>query len=157
MLKRTAPAVSFTTSHRALMMRSSRPLLGHDLTSTERVKAAWDEMPVWLFNKNRKESMAWDWKCRYELGIRDNFEATKGKYWFIRGMFFLWIPLTVEFIGPQLYMAATGGLKPKRWSKEYGPTFAKKFGYEVFCADGKFVKPFFHICPPMFTMTADEL
>ena len=158
MLRSTVPRVSFTTSHMALMLKTSKPILGgHGMHSDDRHKAAWDEMPVTTVHMDRKDQFAYDWKCRYELGLRDLTSITKLQtvmVW-VTWVLIFWMSygLMWPFWG---YMAIWGGVPPQ-YSREHGVEYSKQFGVEVWCADGKFVTPFFHINPPMFTMTVEEL
>jgi hypothetical protein len=156
MLKRTAPAVSFTTSHQALALKSSRMLLGHDMTSVERHKAAWDEMPWTTFFWSRKDQWNWDWRCRYELGIRCNYFTSKAKSYMAWSMVPMALLCLWDMQWPIFVLIATDK-PPAFMQRDHGEEYAKKFGKEVWGADGKFIKPYYHINPPMLTMTADEL
>jgi hypothetical protein len=160
MLRRTAPAVSFTTSHRALMYRANRPLLGKDMNSVERFKAAWDETPFTMLGMSRKEQNEWHWKAMYQLGLRDVNRWTKLRS--ISNWIFLFL---FAYVGSQtffamfIYMPIVGGPSgmPDSWKREHSRESARARGSDVWAADGKFVRPYFHINPPMFTMTTDEL
>ena len=158
MLRSTVPRVSFTTSHMALMYKASKPILGgHGMHSVDRYKAAWDEIPFTTLTMSRAEAFAWDWKCRYELGLRDTYRTTKLTTIVLYTMALLCPIMIYGFVPPFWYYLAFKGEIPKQYSREYGPEYSKQFGVEVYCADGKFVVPFFHINPPMFTMTVEEL
>ncbi len=156
MLRRTVPAVSFTTSHRALMYRANRPLLGKDLNSIERFKIAWDEMPLTMMGMSRKEQNAWHWKAMYQLGLRDVNRLTKGRVIFNWIYFVLFAYLGINtFCMSFIYMPALGW--PEHFKRENAREYARAHGGDVWAADGKFVRPYFHINPPMLTMTTDEL
>jgi hypothetical protein len=157
MLRRTAPAVSFTTSHMALAYKSSRPLLGGDLTSGDLIKAAWDEMPFTNFHTSRKETWAWVWKAKYELGIRDYYRHTKARIITNYVLMFLILACFMEYQYALPIVIWTG--KPPWYAqKENAVAYSKrKYGADVWCADGKFVVPWMHINPPMLTMTVAEL
>jgi hypothetical protein len=158
MLRSTVPRVSFTTSHMALMLRTTAPLLGgHGMHSIDRYKAAWDELPLTTFSMSRSEAFAWDWKCRYELGLRDTYRNSKMTY---AMLYCLWLLVPVLLYGYAWpfwgYHCWYGEVLPQ-YNRENGPAYSKQFGVEVWCADGKFVTPMYHINPPMFTMTVEEL
>ena len=158
MLRSTVPRVSFTTSHMALMFRGSKPLLGgHGMHSEDRLKAAWDELPWTTFYMDRADAFAWDWKCRYELGLRDTYRTTKTNIILLKCM---WIMIIIQLYGwiwPFWGWYAFMGEPYPQYNRENGEAYSKQYGVEVWCADGKFVTPFFHINPPMLTMTVDEL
>lgn len=157
MIRRTAPAVSFTPSHRALMIRSSRPLLSGEMTSCERLRASWNEIPFTLWGLSKSENFAYHWRIRYDLGLRDMKTFSKLRlYWFYAAMIvctaaFWRICLLALWTFPY-YQAF-----PEYTTKEGAAEVAKSWGKDVWCADGKFVTPYFHINPPMLTMTMDEL
>lgn len=158
MLKRTNPAVSFSASHRALYLRSSRPILGGDLHSYDRFKIAWNEMPTTVFHWARKDIWNYDWRVRYEFGLRDDYMLTKCRSYFMycvpiwaAGMFY-------AYYTPFFYLILYDK-PPEYCNRENGPAHAKKYyGKEVFCADGKFrTSGLYHINPPMFTISAEEV
>ncbi len=157
MLKRTCPAVSFSASHRALYLKSNRPLLGGNLVSTERYRIAWDEMPFTIFHWAQKDKSTWDWRCRYEFGLRDDYRLTK-----IRTFAMYCVPVWAAgnfyaFYYPFFYLIVTDKA-PEYCSREGGPAHAwKYYGKKVWAADGKFLKPFYHINPPMMTITTEEV
>ena len=156
MLRRTA--VSFTVSHRALMMKTSKPLLSSDMTSTERLAAAWDETPWSRIQMSRQESWDWDFKARYQLGIRDNLRLTKVGAAF-RIVFaiccFAWgIP---EIIWPSLYHFWFDVWPEWLISEEYNRKRAQSWGKDIWCADGQFSTPFFHMVAPMLTCKVEDL
>ena len=157
MIRRTPPAVSFTPSHRALMMRSSKPLLGgHDMSGLERFKESWDEMPMHKFGWSRKEVWTWHWRCMYDLGLRDNNWNTKSRIYGFWIFFPMACYLVLFTVGIQLAYLYNG--VPEYMNKDNGPRNVKAwFGKEVWCADGKFSTPYFHIAPPMFTMKQEDL
>ena len=157
MLRRTAPAVSFTTSHMALMYKASRPLLGGDMTSSDLVKAAWDEMPIGNYHTSRKEVWAWLWKAKYELGIRNYYTHTKGRIIMNYVLYFFIGYCAYEYWYVLPFMLLTD--KPPWYAtRDHGAAYSKrKYGVDVWCADGKFVGPWIHINPPMLTMTVAEL
>ena len=157
MMRRTIPAVSFTTSHRALMMKVSRPLLGGDLTSVERHKACWDEMPLTVMGFSRKEMCDYYWRCMFEYGIRDAHSMTKSQIimnWIFLVVFTYWLYKTMYF--PCIYYPIFQQW-PEYMGMEQARAEAQSWGQDVWCPDGKFVKPYFHISPPMLTMTIEEL
>jgi hypothetical protein len=156
MLRRTVPAVSFTTSHRALMYRANRPLLGKDLNSIERFKAAWDETPATLLGCSRKEQMEWQWKAMYQLGLRDVNRWTKLRSVFNWIFLFLFAYAGANTFGMAFVVFPAIGL-PDHFKRENAREYARAHGGDVWAADGKFVRPYFHINPPMLTMTTDEL
>lgn len=157
MLRRTAPAVSFTTSHRALMMKPSRALLSGDMHSVDRYKAAWDEIPMHMLGASRKEYFEWIWRCMYQLGLRDQYRFTKlrsvinwagfftGLYVFYNSMFF-----------SSGYHIVYGDW-PEYFKRENARDYAAAHGVDVWAADGKFIRPYFHLNAPMFTMTEDDI
>eukprot|EP00758_Cryptobia_borreli_P006912 Tbor_TRINITY_DN5222_c0_g1::TRINITY_DN5222_c0_g1_i1::g.16359::m.16359 len=157
MLKRTIPSVSFTASHRALMLRTNKPLLGHEMNSTERYKAAWDDIPFSMIGWSNKDTFAWYWRCLYDLGLRDNMRWTKIRHIGLYAnlgicLFFLYKCYFVACIYYPVF-----GEFPEHMKKENSRAHAQSKGFDVWCADGKFLKPYFHISPPMLTMTAEEL
>jgi hypothetical protein len=142
----------------ALMLKTSRPILGgHGMHSEDRFKAAWDEMPLTTLNMSRKEAFAWDWKCRYELGLRDTLASTKINTIILWVMWALCPIMLYGFAWPFYGHHVWYGETLPQYSREHGVEYSKQFGVEVYCADGKFVTPFFHINPPLFTMTVEEL
>ena len=157
MLRRTAPAVSFTTSHRALMYRSNRPLLGGDMGSIERFKAAWDETPLTLMGASRKEATEWHFKAMYQLGIRDVSRFSKVRS--VTNWIFAVILAYVGYntIGITFFYYPAMGQWPEYGKRENAREYARAHGGDVWAADGKYIRPYFHINPPMFTMTTDEL
>lgn len=158
MLRRTVPAVSFTTSHRALMIRASRPLLAADMTSTDRFRAAWDETPWTRIQMSKQELWDWDFKARYQLGLRDNVRLTKfGYVWFVLYFtLFVWLGV-VELIWPSFYHAWYDVWPAWLVSEEYNRKRAQAWGRDIWCADGKFSTPYFHLVAPMFTMKVEDL
>ena len=155
-MHRTVPAVSFTTSHRALAMKSSRMLYGKDMTSTERIRAAWDEMPFWQMHMSIADRHAWIWKERYELGLRDTNRNSKLKicmYYTLHVI--LWVNL-FNWNYPLLHY-----IFKREWPswmlRENSRAEAQRWGTDVYFADGKFTKPYFHINPPALTIKADEV
>lgn len=157
MLKRTSPAVSFSASHRALYLKTSRPLLGHDLHSSERYKIAWDEMPFTTFHWARKDIWNWDWRCRYEFGLRDDYRLTKCRTFLMYTVPVWALAMFYAYYYPFLYLIAFDKA-PDYCSREGGPAHAWKwYGKRVWAHDGKFIKPFYHINPPMLTISAEEV
>jgi hypothetical protein len=158
MLRGTVPRVSFTTSHMALMLRASKPILGgHGMHSSDRYKAAWDELPLTTHTQSRAEQFAWDWKCRYELGLRDTYRNSKQTQIMLTLCWILMPICLYGYAGPfWLYHVWFGEVMPQ-YNRENGVAYSKQWGIDVWCADGKFVTPLFHINPPMFTMTIEEL
>ncbi|KEG12622.1 cytochrome c oxidase VIII (COX VIII) [Trypanosoma grayi] len=157
MLRRTCPAVSFTTSHRALMLRTSRPLLGGDMHSLERFKAAWDETPIHLLGASRKEAFEWHWKCMYQLGLRDTTRMTKLRVVMNWGALFSFLYLTYISVFYASFYHVYFEDWPEEFKRENARAYAQSKGGDVWAADGKFIRPYFHINPPMFTMTSDDL
>jgi hypothetical protein len=157
MLRKTTPAVSFTTSHMALMLRTSRPVFGKDMHSSHRYKAAWDEMPLGGLFMSRKDIWAWDWKCRFELGLGDAFRTTKVKMVMFYCLWPIGTACAYGYIWPSFYHAIFQEVIP-HMNRDNGVEYSKEaYGRDVWCADGKFVQPWVHINPPMFTMTTEEL
>ena len=155
-MRRTIPADSFAPSSINLMLNRSRPLLSAEMNSHQRLAAAWNDMPFGFSGKARHELVAWDDKCRYELGIKRIHYQTKGNWIMTSCGWFFALMCIINFISFP-YRLAFFGL-PEHLSREKGPAYAKAtYGVDVWCADGKFIRPHFHISPPMFTMTADEL
>eukprot|EP00760_Papus_ankaliazontas_P032233 PhM_4_TR5705/c0_g10_i1/m.94714 len=156
-MRRTLPAVSFAPTHVNLMMRSSKPLLANEMDSYQRLAACWNDLPFSFTGNAKYEFCQWDDKCRYELGIRRIQHMTKA-HWL--GMNLLWFVgflsfLEVGYLMPYMLFMNKG---PDNLSRDNGPAYSKRvYGVDVWCADGKFIRPFFHMVPPMFTMTADEL
>ncbi len=157
MLKRTNPAVSFSASHRALYLRSTRPVLGGDLHSSDRFKAAWGDMPFTMINWATKDKWAYDWRVRYELGLRDDYMLTKCRSFLMycvpiwaAGMFY-------AYYTPFIYLIIYDK-PPEYLSREGGPKHAWEwYGKKVWCHDGKFRTGLYHINPPMFTISAEEV
>ena len=156
MLRRTAPAVSFSPSHRALMMRSSRPLLGNSVGYHERYKAAWDEMPWQLMFTSKKTHWEWEWKSRFQLGLRNDNCRTKAQWlnFYLMNFFCVMCFIDHGYIG---FYLALFWAPPDHMNADNGRATAQKWGYDVWCADGKFVRPMFHLMPPMYTMKAEDL
>lgn len=157
MLRRTVPAVSFTTSHRALMMKPSRSLLSGDMHSSDRYKAAWDEIPMHMLGMSRKQSFEWAWRCMHQLGLRDQYRFTKARsvMMWAGGFCFLYLGyLSFWFAGPyHVYYSDW----PEHWKRENSRDYAVAHGSDVWAGDGKFIRPYFHLNPPMFTMTEDDI
>ena len=155
-MQRTVPAVSFTTSHRAHAMKSSRMLFGKEMKSPERFKAAWDEMPFSQIGMSMAERHAWLWKQRFELGLRDTHRNSKSK---IIGMYVMTSLLTMGVFASSWPIYCYGVYRdwPYSMRRENSREYARRWGADVYYADGKFTKPVFHISPPMLTMTCDEL
>ena len=155
-MQRTTQRVSFTTSHRALALKTTKMVFGNDMTSTERFRAAWDEMPVAQVQMSYAERHAWVWKMRYELGLRDTHRDSKVKTVF---SYVLAVLMCLNFFGwwwPVIEMIIWRQW-PYEMRRENSREYARHFGSDVYFADGKFVKPVFHINPPALTMTADEI
>ncbi|AAZ11052.1 cytochrome oxidase subunit VIII [Trypanosoma equiperdum] len=157
MIRRTAPAVSFTTSHRALMLRTNRPLLSADMHSLERFKVAWDEMPVHLIGASRKQSFEWYWKCMYQLGIRSTYRMTKSRVVMNWCAVFVFMYLTYISVCFSSFYHIYYQDWPEEFKRENARAYAQSKGSDVWAADGKFIKPYFHINPPMLTMTTEDL
>lgn len=157
MLRRTTPAVSFTASHRALMLRSNKPLLGHEMNSTERYKAAWDEIPLHTINWSRAEVFQWYWRCTYDLGLRDPAKFTKIRAMQTYGFGVFFILASIELMYPNFYYMPMYQTMPDYIKREGSEARGKAWGVDVIAPDGKFIKPYFHISPPMFTMKLEDL
>jgi hypothetical protein len=142
------------------MLKNTRPLLGADMTSVERYKAIWDEIPLTTINMSRKESYAYYMRALHSLGVRDALKLSKSRwalrYVFLGSMLFLW-PVSA---GNYYYRAAIFGKEtlPKEWTDiKAGQEAGKRLGNPVWAADGKFYRPYFHMAPPMFTMKQEDL
>ena len=158
MIRRTTPAVSFTTSHRALMLRSSRTLLGNEMNSTARVKAAWDEMPFNTWGFSNKQRFEWHWRCMFELGLRDTCRNTKSRQIFLAMIAIAMGYYVLNLIWPAYWYRIVFLKWPDKFANpDAGRQDARNKGYDVWCADGKFVRPFFHLNAPMFTMRIEDL
>lgn len=157
MIRRTTPAVSFTPSHRALMMRASRPLLSAEMTSHERLSAAWNEIPFTLMGMSKAQVFEWHWRIRYDLGLRDMKSFSKSRLY----TFYIAIAscalLAYRILTIPLWVFPYNQAFPSYMLRDNSPEVARSYGQDVWCADGKFVTPYFHINPPMLTMTMDEL
>ena len=158
-MQRTAPAVSFTVSHRALAMRSNRALLGNNMTSWDRQKAAWSETPIHWAVLDFKGLREWVVRMTYELGLRD-FERSNKFGCVMLYVLMTWSICASAEVGSVFWYHIIYRTWPEHSGRngmagtvEYG----KKHGRAVWYADGKFTKPLYHINPPYFTMTADEL
>lgn len=157
MLRRTIPAVSFTVSHSALMMKPSRPLLGEDMHSSDRFKASWDEIPMTLLGASFKERYEWHWRCMYQLGLRDVYRFTKLRTvmnW-VALLVFLYIGYVSFFFASVYHVYYMDW--PEQFKRENAREYALAHGGDVYAGDGKFIRPYFHINPPMFTMTVEEM
>ncbi len=157
-MRRSVPVVSFTTSHRALMYKMSQPLLGKEMNSQDRNKAAWDELPFSHWGFSNKQRFEWTYRMINELGLRDAPRSNKVRYLVLlfsvvsairvgytmvwEGYFYRWVYWK--------YPAHIGDM-------EVGRTEARNKGYDVWCADGQYVRPFFHLNAPMFTMKVEDL
>lgn len=157
MLKRTVPAVSFTTSHRALAIRSSRPLFGNEMNSTARFKAAWDELPMTGYGFSNKQRFEWARRQLYELGLRDQARSTKSRQVMLYVIGFMLVYLSMETSFWACYLVYYQTLPDRFKVPEVARQNARNMGVDVYCADGKFVRPYFHLNAPMFTMTVEDL
>ena len=158
MMKRTVPAISFHPSSINLMLRVSKPVLSAEMDSITRMQASWNELPFNFTGASKAEMVAWDDKRTYELGLRRVYYFTKQNWIMMNVTWFLAILLFSEFNYFPIWMAYYAGDGPTHLKRENGKEWTKKtYGIEVYCADGKFIRPHFHMTPPMFTMTADEL
>jgi hypothetical protein len=150
--------VSFTTSHRALMLRSSRPLLGKEMNSSERCKASWDELPFTNYGFSHKQRMEWNQRMIYELGIRDVVRTSKIRYFGVA--FMVMCMLVVCKVGVYemyIYRFVFWKFPDHIGDIDLCRTNARNKGYDVWCSDGQFVRPFFHLNAPMFTMKIEDL
>eukprot|EP00759_Apiculatamorpha_spiralis_P021009 PhF_6_TR2613/c1_g1_i1/m.4411 len=157
-MRRTIPAVSFHSSSINLMIKNSRPLLAADMNSIQRARASWNELPFWFVGKPKMDQFDWHNRTIWELGLRRIQQLTKTR-WIAKNLG--WSCALLAFLDwghIVLTLPASGGVWINRHSREHGVEWAKKnFGAEVWCADGKFVRPHYHMTPPMFTMTVEEL
>lgn len=157
MLRRTIPAVSFTASHRALMMRPSRPLMGGDMHSTDRFKAAWDDIPLHMLGASHKQVFEWYWRAMYQLGLRDPYRLTKLRSMINWAGFFSFLYLTyISFFYASFYHVYMMDW-PEHFKRENARDYAVSHGHDVWAGDGKFIRPYFHINPPMLTMTEEDI
>ncbi len=157
-MRRSVPVVSFTTSHRALMYKMSRPLLGKEMNSADRNKAAWDELPFSSWGFSNKQRVEWQQRYVYELGLRELPKVTKVRYLVV----LLWI-LCAMRAGYTLiwqayfYRVIFWKFPDHIQNAELARTEMRNKGYDVWCADGQYVRPFFHMNAPMFTMKVEDL
>jgi hypothetical protein len=139
------------------MIKSSRPLLGgHGKTSVQLQREAWEETPLTMLTWSKKDAYKWELRRRHELGIRDTYSRSKlcySGYAIATGIIIF--GLTTYAYIPFL-MIFTQKI-PEYYNSENGVANAKRWGIDVWCADGKFLKAYFHINPPMLTITADEI
>eukprot|EP00744_Colponema_vietnamica_P004051 GILI01006107.1.p1 GENE.GILI01006107.1~~GILI01006107.1.p1 ORF type:complete len:167 (+),score=33.63 GILI01006107.1:30-503(+) len=157
MIRRTIPAVSFTPSHRALMIRVSKPLLSGEMNSNQRLRAAWNEIPFTTWFMSRAQVFEWHWRIRYDLGLRDMKTFTKARLYFSYVAYVACLLAVYKILSVNYYYFPVHQSFPEYMKRENSAEWAKAQGKEVWCADGKFVTPYFHINPPMLTMTMDEL
>lgn len=157
MLRRTIPAVSFTASHSALMMRTTRPVLGEDMHSVDRYKAAWDEIPMHMLGASTKQNYEWKWRDMYQLGLRNPYRFTKLRTVMNWVFIFVMGYSAYKTVGFSSFYHVYYQDWPEHFKRENSREFALAHGGDVWAGDGKFIRPYFHINPPMFTMTADEV
>ncbi|EPY37123.1 cytochrome c oxidase VIII (COX VIII) [Strigomonas culicis] len=157
MLRRTTPVVSFTTSHRALALRPSRTLLGGDMHSKDRYKAAWDDIPMHMLGWSRKRTFEWYWRATYQLGLRDTNRMTKLRSVINWAAAFSFLYVTyVSFFYSSIYHIYFEDW-PEHFKRENARDYAVEHGGDVWAGDGKFIRPYFHINPPMLTMTEEDI
>ncbi len=157
-MRRSVPAISFTTSHRALMLRNSRPLMGKEMNSQERCKAAWDELPFSNWGFSNKQRMEWLQRMCFELGLRDMPRSNKVRQIFLAIWIIGALKLGYHFVwGAYLYRYIYWKFPDYMIDPEVARTDARNKGYDVWCSDGQFVRPFFHLNAPMFTMRVEDL
>ncbi len=160
-MKRTVPAVSFTPSHRAFMFKMNKPLLGAAMHHRERYRAAWDDIPLNMwFDPDMTRTWNWDTKCRFQLGLRNDVWRTKLgiiNYFVLQfvmayhGFQLCFIPVYTAIYGMDSYDNDT------LMGRKHGTEDGIRRGYKLFCADGKFAVPTYHMHPPQFTMTTDDM
>jgi hypothetical protein len=155
-MQRTTPAISFTVSHRALMMKQNRPLLGAQAEYKVRMKACWDELPWTMQNMSIQQKWTYIWRCRFEFGVRNHGHFSKIRF---VGVQVSWIMglLAIAYIFRPLGYFLIFQEFPWDCKRENSREVARQYGGDVIAGDGKFFRPFFHIHPPQFTMTTDDL
>lgn len=157
MMRRTQAQQSFSVSHKALCFRANKPLLGADMTSDERVIAAWDDLHWQWFIGPRTEMYKAFAVTMMDFGIRLLQAHTRMRivcmqFWLIMLPIALWITLW-----PSLHLVLFGELPPAYMGQTGVANSKKYYGLEVWCADGKFLTPWTHIKPPHFTMRVEDL
>ncbi|KNH03637.1 cytochrome c oxidase VIII [Perkinsela sp. CCAP 1560/4] len=159
MLRTTRPAVSFSTSSVLLKQRIARPLFSVDMRSNDRLAAMWDDMPWTLAGQPRHRIFEWNNYITYELGMRRYMYGFSKLRWIMMNVGYCAFIFVLLDSGWMLtYHALTVNGVPEQHSVKYGTEFTKKWhGIDVYCADGKFIRPFFHMFPPKYTMTIEEL
>lgn len=157
MLRRTNAAVSFATSQRALALTRSRPLLGGDMHSVDRFKAAWDDMPLHMIGYSLKQRYEWHWRMMYQLGLRDATRITKLRVVMNWATLFAFLYFGyISFFYTTIYHVYYQDW-PEHFKREHAREYALSHGADVWAGDGKFIRPYFHINPPMLTMTEEDL
>lgn len=157
MLRRTCPAVSFTASHRALMLNRSRPLLSADMHSIDRFKAAWDDIPLHLLGASHKERFEWHWRMMYQLGLRDTYRSTKMRTVLNWATLFSFVYLLYGSVYYTTFYHVYYQDWPEEFKRENAREYALAHGGDVWAGDGKFIRPYFHINPPMLTITEEDI
>eukprot|EP00009_Paramoeba_aestuarina_P005288 CAMPEP_0201521704 /NCGR_PEP_ID=MMETSP0161_2-20130828/15729_1 /ASSEMBLY_ACC=CAM_ASM_000251 /TAXON_ID=180227 /ORGANISM="Neoparamoeba aestuarina, Strain SoJaBio B1-5/56/2" /LENGTH=119 /DNA_ID=CAMNT_0047920387 /DNA_START=171 /DNA_END=530 /DNA_ORIENTATION=+ len=111
-----------------------------------------------MFRPRYKE-IEWHNYATFELGLRRVMYSTSKMRWIMMNVAYcLMLLILFDQCWQLVYHAWTKNGVPEQWSIEHGKEFSKKWhGIDVWCADGKFYRPFFHMFPPMYTMTVDEL
>ena len=159
MYRLTRPAISFSASSILLKERLITPLLSSEMHSDDRLCAIWDDLPWTFVGQKPYKFIEWTNFTTYELGVRRHSYGSTKAHWIMMNL--AWALLIFTFFeGGWLpaYYAFSGGVPLERHSVDYGTEFSQKWhGVDVYCADGKYVRPFFHIFPPMYTMTVDDL
>eukprot|EP00008_Paramoeba_atlantica_P005436 CAMPEP_0201489934 /NCGR_PEP_ID=MMETSP0151_2-20130828/24268_1 /ASSEMBLY_ACC=CAM_ASM_000257 /TAXON_ID=200890 /ORGANISM="Paramoeba atlantica, Strain 621/1 / CCAP 1560/9" /LENGTH=130 /DNA_ID=CAMNT_0047875681 /DNA_START=175 /DNA_END=567 /DNA_ORIENTATION=- len=128
------------------------------MDSYERMYACYNDLPFTWLHKAPYEAVQWDDRRVYELGlVRWNYGTSKLVWIMMNFMWFLVVVLFVDLNYIVLYLPIFNRL-PEHLDSTYGKEWSKKvYGAEVWAADGKFLRPFFHLTPPMYTMTVEEM
>lgn len=158
MLRRTSSQQSFSVSHKALCYRANKPLLAAGMNSHERAIAAWDDLPWQLHVATHRNTFyAEQTKAVYEYGLRLDQHMTRTKMINLWLMFFIIPAWFWSMLYPLLYLVIFETLPSEMVGAKGKANTLKYYGLEVWCADGKFVIPWTHINPPMFTMRVEDL
>ena len=159
MYRLTRPSISFAASSILLKERLNHPVLSADMLTTDRLYAIWDDLPWTLTGKSNHEKIEWIRFATYELGVRRYAYGTTKGFWLFMNLFWAVAIFCILDSGwLHLYYAYSGGQHLAHLSLDYGTEFTQKWhGIDVYCADGKFVRPFFHLFPPMYTMTLEDI
>lgn len=128
-----------------------------EMHSSDRFKAAWDDLPMHMMGFSHKECYEWYWRLMYQLGLRDCYRFTKIRCVLNWMCFFTYAYLFYlsAFFGTFYHVAFQDW--PDYFKRENAREYALAHGADVWAGDGKFIRPYFHINPPMFTMTEEDL